>query len=507
VADSYATGADQALISLGIDEKRREYEVRLSDLPGRQSAVGRLLLMRDVTERARLEEGLRQQALTDSLTGLANRTLFMSKLQDAVHSARRHPDRLFAAIILDLDRFKLINDTVGHPAGDAVLEGVAARLSRCVREVDTVARLGGDEFMILLDDISSTRDVIVVLERIQEEMKAPIRVRQQEMTTSASMGVVIWDASYHDPEDLMRAADTAMYEAKESGGACYRIFDERMHRSMRAALEAEDDLRTAVRRGDFMLEYQPVIDVRTSEVCALEALVRWQHPRRGRLEPPDFITIAENSGLIVPLGELIIDQVCGQIDQWRGLGHPASGLPVSLNISPRQLTETDFVGLVLARTADWRLPPEALMCEVTESALIRDPVRAGATLKELCDLGIRVCLDDYGAGWSSLQHLLTFPGQELKLDRTLASRVASGETELAIVRSVTGLAHVLGLTVTAEGVESAREWELLEASGCDRVQGYYCGRPVSSQDLQSLLEERRSHKRTVPAHRRPYAVS
>ena len=238
-----------------------------------------------------------------------------------------------------------------------MLESVALRLLRCVREVDTVARLGGDEFLVLLDDIISTRDVVVVLERILSEMRAPVYTRGQQMFTSASMGVVLWDASYQSAEDLLHAADAAMYQAKEAGGSCYRIFDDRMHRSLLEALHAESELRTALEQGDFALEYQPVIDVKTGGVASLEALVRWQHARRGLVPPNAFIGVAENSGLIVPLGEMILDQVCGQLSQWRSRASAAFELPVSLNVSPRQLTETDFVGAILTRIADWRLSP------------------------------------------------------------------------------------------------------------------------------------------------------
>ena len=320
MVEPYKAGASEAAVSIGSGSERRDYEVKISELRGRACSLGRLLVIHDVTDRSVLEASLRHQALTDGLTGLANRTLMMNKLAAALHVARRHPDKLFATIVLDVDRFKLINDTVGHPAGDAVLENVATRLKRCVREVDTVGRLGGDEFMIVLDDINDTRDVVVILERMLDELREPVYVRQQQMLTSASMGAVIWDSSYRDPEDLLQAADTAMYHAKEAGGACYRIFDEGMHLSLAEALHAESELRTALDHGDFALEYQPVIDLKTGEVVALEALVRWRHPSRGTISPHAFLGVAENSGLIVPLGEMILDQACRQLDGWRSAG-------------------------------------------------------------------------------------------------------------------------------------------------------------------------------------------
>jgi diguanylate cyclase (GGDEF)-like protein len=499
LAEPYKAGAGQAVISVGTNGERHDYDVKISDLSDSAQVRGRLLLIRDVTERSALEESLRQQALTDGLTGLANRTLFMAKLTDIIHAARRHPEKLFAIMVLDLDRFKFINDTMGHPAGDTVLETVAIRLKRCVREADTVARLGGDEFLVLLTDITSPRDVGVVLERIQDEMRAPLYARQQQMLVSASTGAVLWDPTYRDAEDLLHAADAAMYQAKAAGGSCYRFFDDRMHRSLIESIQAEAELRAAVETGSFELEYQPVIDVQTGKVVLLEALVRWQHPQRGMLLPRAFIGVAENSGLIVPLGEMILDQLCNQLSQWRTRSCPAFELPVSVNVSPRQLTDTDFVGTILGRMADWRLAPGSLMFEITEAALNRDPVRAKNSLKELCTLGMRVCLDDFGTGPSSLHHLTTFPGQEIKLDCALIAKMVEGTTERALVRSIVELAHALRLVVTAEGVEAREEWELLEELGCDRIQGFYCGEPMAPPLLVEYLEERQPGLQTVEA--------
>ncbi|MFH0915013.1 MAG: EAL domain-containing protein [bacterium] len=500
LAAPYAAGVDQTEFSWGENDDHRHFEVKSSHITKRDQILGRLLVIRDVTERALMEESLRQQAVTDSLTGLPNRTLFMAKLDGAVRHARRHADALFAVIVLDLDNFKLINDSIGHLAGDVLLESVAVKLKRCVREVDTVARMGGDEFMILLNEISSTRDVLPVLERIQEELHAPVRFRQQEMFTSASLGVVIWEDSYRGPEDLLRAADTAMYQAKEAGRACYRIFDEEMHKSVLRTMSIETDLRTAIRQRDFSLAYQPSVDLKTGTITSLEALVRWRHPRRGTVFPDEFITVAENSGLIVPLGVLALEEVCGQLSRWRAPGNPAAGLPVSLNLSPRQLTETDFVRDVIQRLDEWRVSPESLVLELTETALIRDPLKSKHVMQELRRIGIRLCLDDFGTGWSSLLHLTTFPVQEIKIDRSFISKIAHNNTELEIVRSITALAHTLGLTVTGEGIEYSEQWRLLEALGCDNGEGYYIGRPMAPEELLDYLEDLR---RGTCAVRRP----
>ena len=489
LAAPYAAGADRAELSLAENGGQRDYEVKISQLARRGKVLGRLLVIRDVTERTLMEESLRRQALTDSLTGLANRGLFMAKVGDAVRQARRYTDTLFAVIVLDLDQFKLVNDSIGHVAGDVLLESVATKLKRCVREADTVARMGGDEFMILLHEITSTRDVLPVLERIEEELRTPVHFRHHEMITSASLGVVIWDPSYKNPEDLLRAADTAMYQAKEAGRACYRFFDEQMHRSVLSAVRAESDLRAAIKRRDLSVAYQPVVDLKTGAISSLEALIRWHHPQRGTVFPDEFIGVAENSGLIVPLGEMILDEVCGQLSRWRSPGNPAAELPVSVNLSPRQLTETDFVGTVLTRLGEWRVSPGSLILELTETALIRDPLKSKQVMQELGSMGIRLCLDDFGTGWSSLRHLTTFPVQELKIDRSFVSKIAQNNTEFEIVRSITALAHTLGLKVTGEGVEHSEQWRLLEELGCDNAQGYYFGRPMEPDELLEYLEQ------------------
>jgi diguanylate cyclase (GGDEF)-like protein/PAS domain S-box-containing protein len=488
LAKAYATGLHQTEFSWAEDGDSREYEVKFSRLRIRDRTLGRLLVIRDVTERALMEESLRRQAVTDGLTGLPNRILFMAKLEDVVHRAHRLSGTLFAVIGLDLDNFKLINDSFGHLAGDVMLENVAAKLSRCVREVDIVARMGGDEFIILLNEITSKRDVLPVLERIQEELRAPVRFRENEMSTSASLGVVIWEDSYQDPDELVRAADTAMYQAKEAGKACYRIFDDEMHRSVLRTLRAETDLRAAIRLKDFALVYQPVVDLKTGTVTSLEALLRWHHAQRGMVLPDEFITIAESSGLIVPLGVLALEEVCGQLSRWRTPDCPAARLPVSLNISPRQLIETDFVGTVLHRLDEWHVSPESLVFELTETALIRDPLQSRHVMQELRRIGIRLCLDDFGTGWSSLRNLTTFPVQELKIDGSFVSKMAHDNTEYEIVRSITALAHTLGMAVIGEGVEYREQWRLLEMLGCDGGQGYYIGRPMAPEELLEFLE-------------------
>ena len=509
VATPYPAETGHADLRLGDDGVERHYQVKWSPVKRRQDTVGSLVVVQDVTDRVLMEENLRRQALTDSLTGLPNRALFMSKLDDAIHQARRRAEALFAVMVLDLDRFKLINDTIGHQAGDVLLQSVAAKLKRCVREADTVARMGGDEFMVLLHDITTGRDLLPVMDRIHEELRMPVYFRRQEMTTDASVGVVIWDPSYEDPEDLLRAADTAMYRAKDDGGGCHRLFDEDMHKSLLRTLQAETDLRTSLRHRDFSLAYQPVVDLKSGRIRSLEALVRWHHPQRGIVFPQEFLSVAENSGLIIALGQMGLEEVCSQISRWQSPGCVAARLPVGLNLSPRQLTQPDFVFKVSALLSEWRLPPDRLILEITERALICDPDRSKQVMQELRNMGMRLCLDDFGTGWSSLQQLSTFPVQELKIDHSFVSRLSRGNTDYEVARALTSLAHTLGLEVTGEGVERSEQWRLLDEIGCDHAQGYYVARPMDPDELLQFLEDlaRGTCEVNRPARRRSAAAA
>jgi diguanylate cyclase (GGDEF)-like protein len=499
IAVPYAAGANQAQLHLEVDGCERHYEVRSSPLTHRGRVMAHLLVMSDITDRVLLEYSLRDQALTDGLTGLPNRALFMARLGDTIRQSKRHEGTIFAVLVLDLDSFKLINDNLGHLAGDVLLQSVATKLRRCVREADTVARMGGDEFMILLHEIASQRDLLPILSRIRDELRTPVYFRQQAMVAGSSVGVVIWDPSYEDPEEIVRAADTAMYQAKEDGRDCYRVFDDEMHRAILRSLNDETELRAAIREHAFSLTYQPVIDLRTDTVHSLEALLRWHHPQRGTVFPRDFLTVAESSGLIFALGEIALDEAFSQMNHWQTKNQVIAQLPVRVNVSPRQLTEADFVPSLLSRLAAWHIPSERLVLEITENALVRDPPRAKQAMKRLRGLGVRLCLDDFGAGRSSLQHLTTFPVQELKIDPLYVSGIAPGNRDLEVVRHIAALAHTLGLEVTAEGVERSEQCELLQRVGCDLAQGYYVASPMEVDVLFEFLKDLKRHRSTSPS--------
>jgi diguanylate cyclase (GGDEF)-like protein len=499
IAAPYAAGADQAELSLGDNGRRGFFQVKWSPLNRHGQVVARVMVLSDVTERRVLEDSLRDQALTDGLTGLPNRACFMSRLSDAVHRARRHDEVLFAVLVLDIDRFKVVNDSLGHLAGDILLQSVAAKLKRCVREADTVARMGGDEFIILLHELSTSRDLLPVLDRIQEELQAPVHFQEQELTVTASVGVVIWDPSYDDPDDLVRAADTAMYQAKASGRGCHRIFDDQMHKAVLRTLKDETDLRIAIRERAFSLAYQPVVNMKTGALRSLEALLRWHHPERGTIFPRDFVTVAEDSGLILALGEIALDELCAQMKEWQFSSHPVSRLPVSLNVSSRQLIERDFVSSTLGRLGHWRIPSERLVLEITESALTVDPPKAKQAMRKLRGLGVRLCLDDFGAGGSCLHHLTAYPLHELKIEPAFLSAIEPGNKHLETLRHLTALAHALSLEVTAEGVESAKQWELLRQAGCDYAQGYYVASPLEPELLLDFLDDLQSAASTNSA--------
>ena len=459
-------------------------EQRLSlvrDADGRINAVEGIA--RDVNERKMAEERLERQALHDDLTSLPNRRLLRDRISQALARAER--DRcLVAVVFLDLDRFKLVNDSWGHAEGDKVLVAMADRLRSIVRGSDTVARFGGDEFVVVREGVMSTEDVSDYLVRLTREIQRPIVLGSNELIVNASLGVALGGVG-DTPETLLRDADAAMYKAKAGGRACAEIATKAVHSEVQSRLSTELALRRSITRDEFDVLYQPVVAIDGGALVGVEALVRWRRPDHGLVGPDAFISIAEDTGLIRPLGAWVLHQACRQLHHWSLLG--LSGGVVSVNLSGRQLSSPDLVGNVLGAIAAAGIDASQLSFEITESVLMEDVERSILILRELKDIGVGLAIDDFGTGYSSLSYLERFPVDALKIDRSFVSRLGTDAADGAIVSAVMALGHALGLTVTAEGVETAEQLRILAELGCDTAQGYLFARPIPPSDLGAFV--------------------
>jgi diguanylate cyclase (GGDEF)-like protein/PAS domain S-box-containing protein len=457
--------------------------------PLEQSAVrGIVITYRDVTERKVFEEQLRHLAFHDSLSGLPNRALFLDRLERAMALAHRNL-RPVAMLFLDLDNFKVVNDSLGHQAGDQLLREVAKRLQSCVRAEDTVARLGGDEFTILLAEIVQPDEVTAVADRIAQVLRAPIAINDREVFLSASIGVALSEPGRDGPSSLLCNADLAMYQAKAAGKARHALFDAGMNTRAVERLELETALRLALERSEFRVYYQPILSLANERVCEVEALIRWAHPDRGLVPPGVFIPVAEETGLIVPIGQWVLEQACRQARQWqaqRGVDRP---LIVSVNLSARQFQHPDLAADIERALRATGLDPRILKLEVTESVVMQDADSATATLQQLKALGIQLAIDDFGTGYSSLASLKRLPVDTLKIDRSFVDGLGSDGQDTAIVQSVVALAKTLHLDVTAEGVATPIQAAYLRALGCDRGQGYLFARPLPADAILDILDQ------------------
>ena len=443
-----------------------------------------------VFERQRSEANLVFDALHDALTGLPNRSLLLDRLSQLCIRAQRHREQRFAVVFVDLDRFKVVNDSLGHHTGDELLKTVALRLRACVREVDTVARLGGDEFALLLDHVRTPEEALVVVERVLDAVNVPAQLDGSEVVITASVGLALWDESCASPSDLLRDADTAMYQAKSDGKARYAVFTSHMHDRAVKLLRVQSDLHRAVERGELELHYQPIIELSAGVITGFEALLRWRHPKHGLVSPLDFIPAAEETGLIVPIGRWVIAEGCRQLAAWQA-GH-AHKLSMSVNVSARQFTGTQLatalVEDVVKAIATHGIEPGALRLEITESVLI-DVGMAEATLQTLSSAGVGLALDDFGTGYSSLSHVHRFPFDVLKIDRSFVAAMGDGPKNRGIVRAILLLADGLGMHVVAEGIETLDQANELSGLGCSHAQGYYFSRPLPAAQATALLGE------------------
>ena len=445
-------------------------------------------MVEDITARKGLEERLAHQAFHDPLTGLPNRALFLDRLEHALTRAARH-DEAIAVLFLDLDRFKVINDSLGHEVGDQLLIAAAARLQGCLRAEDTVARLGGDEFTILLETLDDSRDAVRVAQRITEALQAPVTIGEQELFVTTSIGIALSNGRHTSPSALLRDADTAMYRAKQAGKARCEVFDPSMNTAAVERLALETDLRRALERGEFELHYQPKVELATGRLAGLEALVRWRHPQRGLVSPAQFIPLAEETGLIVPLGRWVLAEACRQVRVWQAGVPTAPPLTLSVNLSAREFLQPDLVDEVARVLRDSRLAPGSLKLEITESVLMAEPLFSNGTLQALKRLGVQLVVDDFGTGYSSLGYLKGLPVDMLKIDRTFVAGLGQDAGDTAIVEAVITLARTLGLTVTAEGVERVEQLMQLRDLGCQLGQGYYFARPLPSAAVDALLAD------------------
>ena len=446
------------------------------------------IIVHNITKRKQIEEQLLHEAFHDPLTGLANRALFMTRLEHALQMSRRHDKYEFAVLFLDLDRFKVVNDSLGHMAGDQLLIAIAQRLKECLRSRDTFARLGGDEFAIILEDCSNPTEVV---ERIGQELKLPFNLSGQEVFVTASIGVIANTIGYDRAENLLRDADTAMYRAKAGGKARYEVFDITMHNQVVALLQLETDLRRALENHEFQLYYQPVVLLSNYKIIGFEALVRWQHPQRGLISPAEFIPLAEETGLIIPLGWWVLREACRQMRSWQEQSlNSHSLLTISVNFSVKQFTQPEVGKQIAQILQETNLDARSLKLEITESVLIEYPESVTAVMQQLKALGVSLSLDDFGTGYSSLSYLHRFPIDTLKVDGSFISRIGSCYESWEIVRAIVMLARALNLEVIAEGVETLEQLTRLRGLKCQYGQGYYFSQPLDGLTAGTLINQK-----------------
>jgi diguanylate cyclase (GGDEF)-like protein/PAS domain S-box-containing protein len=445
--------------------------------------------IQDITNRKQAEAQLVHDAFHDGLTGLPNRALFIDHLKLAVARSARKESELFSVLFLDLDRFKVVNDSLGHLVGDQLLKALALRLKGCLRPGDSIARLGGDEFTILLEDLKSNNGANHIAERIHRALAQPFELEGRQVFTSASIGIAPSTTGYDRAEDILRDADTAMYYAKSLGGSRHQIFDRSMHARAVKLLQMQNDLRQAIERKELFVEYQPIVELDTFEIIGFEALARWRHAEHGLIPPAQFIPVAEETGLIIPIGEWVLRQACAQIRKWQELCSRPVPLTISVNLSGGQFAQPDLIEKIERVLEETNLDPHSLRLEITESVVVENVDAASEMLRRLRLLGVGLSIDDFGTGYSSLSSLHRFPISTLKIDSSFVSRMNGNDENTEIVRTIMSLAANLGMDVTAEGVETLEQVTKLRTFGCEKGQGFFFSRPLVVEDAENLLRE------------------
>ena len=447
----------------------------------------------DVSDRKRFEDQLYHDIFHDRLTALPNRALFLDRLERALNRWQRHPRDLFSVLCIDLDRFKLINDSLGHQFGDDLLVAVALRLSEFLGPEHTVARLGGDEFAVLLEELEHPGDAVRIAERVGEVLRTPIHLQERELFITGSTGVALSANRYDRAEDLLRDAEIAMYRAKALGGGRHEIFDSAMHHRAVAMLQLESDLRRAVHHREFYLQYQPIVSLEDGRTTGFEALLRWLHPERGVVPPAEFISVAEETGLIVPIGRWVLQVACAVMEEWQGRYPAVSEMTMAVNLSSHQFAHSDLVEEVDEILTEQNLDGSSLRLELTESIIMERAELTAGMLTRLKALDIRLSVDDFGTGYSSLSYLNRFPLDTIKIDRSFVGAMLRDRENLEIVRTIITLAHALEMDVVAEGVETSEQAEELRSMGCEYAQGRYFSAPLDAAEIDQRLarEDRR----------------
>ncbi|MEP0853101.1 EAL domain-containing protein [Trichocoleus sp. FACHB-40] len=445
-------------------------------------------LKREISERMLLQEQLLKMALYDALTGLPNRFLFMERLEQALKRAKQHPDYRFAVLFLDCDRFKVVNDSLGHFVGDELLVALARRLEASLNQTDTLARLSGDEFAILLTEIENINSVTLIADEILKALSFPFQLKRQEVFINASIGITLSNLNYEQSEYLLRDADTAMYRAKTLGKGQYQIFDSEMHNAAIQVLQLENDLRRAVNQQEFIVHYQPIIALTTGKIVGFEALVRWNHPQQGLISPNLFIPIAEETGLINPIGNWVLREACYQLQQWHHQKLTDYPLTMSVNLSVRQFAQPDLIEQIDKILAETQLNPQSLKLEITESVIMKNSQPVKVILQQLQERQIQLCIDDFGTGYSSLSYLHNFPIDNIKIDRSFISSLNGNSDNLGLISAIMNIAQALKMSVTAEGIETAQQLEQLRVLNCDFGQGYLFSKPLDGKNATNLIE-------------------
>lgn len=484
----------------------RRRNLRIQHLESESASLkGQIEQRNDVEADLRLREfqireqaqQLEHEALHDDLTDLPNRALFMDRLQRALVRMRQYHDHHFAVLFLDLDRFKVINDSLGHVMGDRLLVEISERLKSCLREIDTVARWGGDEFIILVDRLRHHREIIEVTEKIISTLRQPMTLAGQEVFVTSSIGIALSHPTYQRPEDLLRDADTAMYRAKDLGKDCYEIFDREMHTETIGLLQLETELRKAVenlstasaQKQEFVLHYQPIVSLKTQRIEGFEALVRWQHPTRGLLSPGLFINLAEERGLISAISHAILKQACQQLKLWQTMFPQQQPLTMNINLSTREFSQPVLVTILDQILRETGLNPKDIKLEITENLIMSETAAVRETLNQLRTRGFPLCVDDFGTGYSSLSYLDRFPVSILKIDRSFINRMGNNGENTYTIRAIITLARSLNMDVVAEGVEKLEQLIQLKMLQCEKVQGYFYSKPVDTEAATQLLRE------------------